>query len=169
MKIGLLSDTHGFLDHRIAGHFSDCDEIWHAGDIGPSVADELQQIKPLRAVFGNIDGPDIRNRYPEFIETEIDGIKILMTHIAGNPPAYNRQIKEKISNLNPDLVICGHSHIAKVYRDPENNNLLFINPGAAGNHGFHRIKTIMRFDILGGKIKNLQIIELGKRGELPVV
>jgi len=169
MKIGLLSDTHGFLDHRIAGYFSDCDEIWHAGDIGPSVADELQKIKPLRAVFGNIDGPDIRNRYPEFIETEIEGIKILMTHIAGNPPVYNRQTKKKISTRHPDLVICGHSHIAKVYRDPDNYNLLFINPGAAGNHGFHRIKTIMIFDILGGKIKDLVVLELGKRGDLPAV
>jgi putative phosphoesterase len=167
MKIGLLSDTHGFLDHRIAVHFADCDEIWHAGDIGPSVVEDLQDIKPLRAVFGNIDAPDIRNRFPEFIETEIQGIKVLMTHIAGNPPKYTNQVKQKILNINPDLVICGHSHIAKVYRDPENSNLLFINPGAAGNHGFHRIKTIMRFDILEGKIRDLRIIELGKRGELP--
>ncbi|MFZ9981649.1 MAG: metallophosphoesterase family protein [Cyclobacteriaceae bacterium] len=166
MKVGLLSDTHGFLDNRIAGHFKDCDEIWHAGDIGPAVADELQKIKPLIAVFGNIDGANIRTTYPEFVETEIQGLKILMTHIAGNPPTFTKKVKQRILNWNPEVLICGHSHIAKVYRDPENNNLLFINPGAAGNHGFHRIKTIMKFDILDGKIKDLRIIELGKRGDL---
>lgn len=166
MKIGLLSDTHGYIDHQVAEHFKYCDEIWHAGDIGPDVADWLKEIKPLTAVFGNIDGPELRNSLPEFIETEIQGLKIMMTHIAGNPPVYNSAVRNKISGFKPDLLICGHSHIAKVYRDPENNNLLYINPGAAGNHGFHRIKTIMRFDILEGKIQNLMVIELGKRGEL---
>jgi putative phosphoesterase len=130
------------------------------------VADALEKIKPLKAVFGNIDGPDLRNRFPEFYETEIQGLKILMTHIAGNPPVYNTEVKRRILSVKPDLLICGHSHIAKVYRDPENNNLVYINPGAAGNHGFHRIKTIMRFEILEGKIKDLRVIELGKRGAL---
>lgn len=166
MKIGLLSDTHGFLDHRVAENFRDCDEIWHAGDIGPEVAEVLAKSKPLKAVFGNIDGPDIRNRFPEFYETEIQGLKILMTHIAGNPPVYNASVKKKILSEKPDVLICGHSHIAKVYRDPDHNNLLYINPGAAGNHGFHRIKTIMKFDILEGKIKDLKVVELGKRGAL---
>lgn len=167
MKIGLLSDTHSYLDPRIPEYFKDCDEIWHAGDIGdPMVVDELEKVKPLRAVFGNIDDKDMQARYPEDCWFTCEGLAIWMTHIGGAPPSYNPRIKKVFKERIPDLFICGHSHILRVKKDPGFRNLLYINPGAAGNHGFHLIKTIMRFEVSNKEIKNMEVIELGKRGAI---
>ncbi len=166
MRIGLISDTHGFLDQKVFEYFSNCDEIWHAGDIGePGVTDSLSEFKPLRAVFGNIDGKDLQIKYPEDAIFECEGLKILMTHIGGVPPSYNPRSRKLIESHRPDIFICGHSHILKIGRDAK-HNLLFINPGAAGNHGFHKIKTIVRFEISGKQIANMEVVELGKRGQI---
>lgn len=167
MKIGLLSDTHSYLDPKVLHYFKDCDQIWHAGDIGDrSVVDELEKIKPLRAVFGNIDDKDMQVRYPEDLWLDCEGLTVWMTHIGGAPPNYNPRIKKIFKERTPDLFICGHSHILRVKKDPNFNNLLYLNPGAAGNHGFHHIKTIVRFEVIGKEIKNMEVIELGKRGAL---
>lgn len=164
MKIGLLSDTHSYLDPKIFEHFKDCDEIWHAGDIGDAtLADSLQKFKPLRAVFGNIDDRNLQVRFPEDLCFQCEGMKIWMTHIGGAPPNYNPRVKKKLKKKVPNVFICGHSHILRVKKD-ESLNMLYINPGAAGNHGFHAMKTIMRMEILTGKISKMEVIELGKRG-----
>ena len=163
-KIGLISDTHSFLDERVFHYFEECDEIWHAGDFGElKVSTALSEFKPLRGVYGNIDGRDIRVRHPEHEKFEIDGLKVWMTHIGGYPGNYSYQLRKQIADEKPDLFISGHSHILKVMKDPKISNLLHINPGAAGKYGFHHIRTIVRFDIEAGKILNLQVIELGKR------
>jgi len=168
MKIGLLSDTHSYLDPKVLTYFKDCDEIWHAGDIGDRVVvDELEKLKPLRAVFGNIDDNDLQVRYPEDVWFTCEELTIWMTHIGGAPPNYNPWIKKIFKERIPDIFICGHSHILRVKRDSKYKNLLYINPGAAGNQGFHHMKTIMRFEIVGKEIKNLEVIELGKRGAIP--
>jgi putative phosphoesterase len=165
MKIGLLSDTHSYLDPKIFEHFKNCDEIWHAGDIGDrAVVDDLERFKPLRAVFGNIDDKDMQVRYPEDAWFTCEELTIWMTHIGGAPPNYNPRIKKVLKSKLPDVFICGHSHILRVKKDPAYNNMLYINPGAAGRHGFHLIKTILRFEITGKEIKNMEVIELGKRG-----
>ena len=167
MKIGLLSDTHSYLDPKILCYFKDCDEIWHAGDIGDRVVvDELEKIKPLRAVYGNIDDQDMQVRYPEDLWFACESLTVWMTHIGGAPPNYNPRIKKVFKERIPDLFICGHSHILRIKKDPNYKNLLYLNPGAAGNHGFHNIKTIVRFEVIGKEIKNLEVIELGKRGAL---
>jgi putative phosphoesterase len=167
MKIGLLSDTHSYLDPKVIDYFKDCDEIWHAGDIGDrAVVDELEKIKPLRAVFGNIDDKDMQVRYPEDLWFDCEGLTIWMTHIGGAPPNYNPRIKKIFKERTPDVFICGHSHILRVKKDHNYENLLYLNPGAAGNHGFHHIKTIVRFEVIGKEIKNMEVIELGKRGVL---
>ena len=163
MKIGLISDTHGYLDDRIAHHLEYCDEIWHAGDIGKSsVLDELELLAPVNAVFGNIDGTDVRKRVPEVLIEERQGLKIAMIHIAGSFGKYNSQTKEIIDKHNPGLLICGHSHILKIKFDSA-NNLLYLNPGAAGRSGFHHIRTLCRFDVIEGEIQNMEAIELGSR------
>ncbi|MEY4930992.1 MAG: hypothetical protein RI909_1716 [Bacteroidota bacterium] len=167
MKIGLLSDTHSYLDPKVLNYFKDCDEIWHAGDIGDrAVVDELEKLKPLRAVFGNIDDQDMQVRYPEDLWFDCEGLTVWMTHIGGAPPNYNPRIKKIFKEQTPDIFICGHSHILRVKKDPNYNNLLYLNPGAAGNHGFHHIKTIVRFEVMEKEIKNMEVIELGKRGAL---
>lgn len=166
MKIGLLSDTHGFLDDRIIHHLADCQEIWHAGDIGPGVADQLSALTTLRAVFGNIDNAEVRNQFPEFLELESGGIRILLTHIAGKPPSYNKVVRTKLDSFKPQVLICGHSHIACVIKDHKRQGLIFMNPGAAGIHGFHQMRTMMTFKIESGKMQELAVIELGKRGEI---
>jgi len=165
MNIGLLSDTHGFLDPHLETHFGQCDEIWHAGDIGPVVAELLSGWKPLRAVYGNIDDRETRERFPEHFRQTIDGVNFWMTHIGGAPPRYGPGIRKQLQSARPDVFICGHSHITRAYRDPELGNMLFLNPGAAGQQGFHRIRTAMRFTINGGKIARLEVIELGLRGK----
>jgi uncharacterized protein len=167
MKIGLISDTHSYLDPKVFDYFKDCDEVWHAGDIGDkSLVVELEKFKPLRAVFGNIDDKELQHTFPEDLWLTIEGITFWMTHIGGAPPNYNPRVKKILKEKTPDVFICGHSHIMRVKRDPNFNNMLYINPGAAGNHGFHHIKTIVRFEINNGKIENMEVIELGKRGAI---
>ncbi len=164
MKIGLLSDTHGHLDDKVFKHFADCDEIWHAGDVGTlEVAQKLEQFKPIRAVYGNIDGQDIRISCPKHAKFMCEGLKIWITHIGGYPPRYNKEMLSLLRKNPPDVLICGHSHILKIMKDPKLNNLLYLNPGAAGIHGFHKVKTLIRFEINDKKISNMQVIELGRR------
>ena len=167
MKIGLLSDTHSHLDPKVLSYFKDCDEIWHAGDIGEiTVITELEKLKPLRAVFGNIDDKEMQARFPEDLWFECEGLNIWITHIGGAPPNYNPRVKKILKQRVPDIFICGHSHILRVKKDPNFRNMVYMNPGAAGNQGFHHVKTIMRFEITKGEIKNLEAIELGKRGAI---
>ena len=167
MKIGLLSDTHSFLDEHIFQYFEEVDEIWHAGDIGnPEIADRLENFKPFRAVYGNIDGQTLRARYPEDQIFTLDGVKVWMTHIGGYPPKYTARTRNKIKGLNPKLFICGHSHILKILPDPKRPGSICINPGAAGKYGFHREKTIVRFELSLGRIENLEVINLGKRAKI---
>ena len=167
MKIGLLSDTHSHLDPKVFTYFQDCDEIWHAGDIGDRlVVDELEKAKPLRAVYGNIDDKEMQVRYQEDTWFTCEGLTIWMTHIGGAPPNYNPRVKKIFKERVPDLFICGHSHILRVKKDPNYKSMLYINPGAAGNQGFHDMKTIMSFEIAGKEIKNLEVVELGKRGAI---
>jgi len=163
IKIGLLSDTHGFFDPALKNFFSECMEIWHAGDIGNmDVIDEITSFKPLRAVYGNIDGPEIRKIYPEFQRFRCEEMDVFITHIGGSPGKYNPRIKEIIRLNPPDLLISGHSHILKVMSD-KNYGSLCINPGAAGKTGFHLIRTAVRFIIEVKQIRDLEVIELGKR------
>lgn len=165
MKIGLISDTHGSLDPKVFDYFQHCDEIWHAGDIGElSIADKLEAFKPLRAVYGNIDDKDIQIRYPEDLFFECEGLHVWMTHIGGAPPRYNPRIKKILAARRPDIFVCGHSHILRVAKDPALEGMLYVNPGAAGNQGFHFMKTIVRFEILTGEVRDMEVIELGKRG-----
>ena len=167
MKIGLISDTHSRLDEKVFDHFKDVDEIWHAGDFGSlELSDRLASFKPLKGVYGNIDGKELRAIHPEYLLLENEGVKTLMIHIGGYPGRYSKRSKELIEEHHPDLFICGHSHILKVMRDPNYNNMLCINPGAAGVHGFHKMKTIMRFELSDGKVQNVEVIELGKRGKI---
>jgi putative phosphoesterase len=164
MKIGLISDTHSYLDPKVFDHFKYCDEIWHAGDIGTmEVADELSKFKPLKAVYGNIDDKDIQVRFTEDLWMDVDGVGVLITHIGGVPPSYNPRVRKLFSARVPQLFICGHSHILRIKRDAALNNMLYVNPGAAGQHGFHLMKTIVRFEIVSKEIKNMEVIELGKR------
>ncbi|MFY0593076.1 metallophosphoesterase family protein [Roseivirga sp.] len=165
IRIGLISDTHSFLDDRVKTFFKDCDEIWHAGDIGdPFVLDQLESYKPVRAVYGNIDDHTIRTRAPEIQSFTIEGLKVFMIHIGGTPPKYAKTILPKLQNEMPNLFVCGHSHILKIVPDHNLNKMLYMNPGAAGHHGFHRMRTLLRFGIENGKIVELEVIELGKRG-----
>lgn len=166
MKIGLISDTHSYLDPKVFEHFKLCDEVWHAGDIGnQEVANELTAFKPFRAVYGNIDGRDLQLKFPENLFFECEGFKILISHIGGAPPNYNARVKKLFKEFSPDIFICGHSHILRVVRDEKLNNLLYINPGAAGQHGFHKMRTLIRFDFEQKKVTKMEVIELGKRGQ----
>ena len=165
-RIGLISDTHSHLEESVFDHFAECDEIWHAGDIGViEVADRLADFKPLRAVYGNIDAANVRQTYPLDLHFHCEEVKVWLTHIGGYPGRYSKRIKDQLEEVNPDLFICGHSHILKVMPDPK-YNLLHINPGAAGVHGFHQVKTLIRFTIDGKEIKDLQVIEMGRRGAI---
>jgi len=167
MKIGLISDTHSYLDPGVFDHFKMVDEIWHAGDIGEqAVIRDLQKFRPVRAVFGNIDDKTIQSEFPEDLWFDCEGFKIWMTHIGGAPPNYNPRVKKILKEKVPEIFICGHSHILRVKKDPNYNNLLYINPGAAGNHGFHLMKTLIRFDLIKKEIKKMEVIELGKRGAI---
>jgi uncharacterized protein len=166
-KIGILSDTHGFLDEQVFSYFKDVDMIWHAGDIGTrDVTDKLKAFKPLAAVYGNIDGHELRAEFPEVQRILVEGCKIMIVHIAGAVGKYTAQVSKLIQHEKPDILVCGHSHIVKVMKDPK-YGFLHINPGAAGTHGFHKVKTIIRFEIENGKPQKMELIELGKRGQLP--
>ncbi len=160
-RIALISDTHNYLDPKIFKYFDSCDEIWHAGDIGTNeVSDALEKIKPFRAVYGNIDGQDIRKSYPKYLSFKCEELEVLITHIGGYPGKYAPDVREKLINTPPKLFICGHSHILKVMFDKK-HDLLHMNPGACGNHGFHKIKTLLRFTVDKEQVKDLEVIELG--------
>jgi putative phosphoesterase len=162
-RIGLLSDTHGYIDELIIRHLRDCDEIWHAGDIGSvEVLERLKNVKPLKAVYGNIDTMQIRSVLPEIQYFLCDNIHVLMKHIGGYPGHYDPSVRQLIYENPPRLFISGHSHILKVVPDKK-LNLLHINPGAAGRIGLHKIRTIVRFTINGNDIRDLEVVELEKR------
>lgn len=164
-RIGLLSDTHGWLDERIRPHIEGCDELWHAGDIGTAeVTDELKRWKPLRAVYGNIDGTALRQDFPEHQRFTIEQVRVWMTHIGGRPPRYNPAVLPSLKADPPTLFVCGHSHICQVQFDPK-LDVLYMNPGAAGRHGWHQVRTLLRFTIDGAALKDLEVIELGPRSE----
>ncbi|PWJ57330.1 hypothetical protein CLV98_10737 [Dyadobacter jejuensis] len=166
-RIGLLSDTHGYLDPRVSYHFSECDEIWHAGDIGDTaIIDALEALKPTRIVYGNIDHREVILRTSEHLNFEIEGFNVWMTHIGGAPPRYNPSVLPRLRTDLPDIFVCGHSHILRVIRDKSLGDMLYINPGAAGKEGFHKIRTLLRFNLHEGVISNMEVIELGKRGAI---
>ncbi|MBF0598091.1 metallophosphoesterase family protein [Faecalibacter rhinopitheci] len=161
-KILLLSDTHSYIDDRILEYAKQADEIWHAGDIGDiSVMDQLEKIKPVRAVYGNIDDHTVRAVYPLNNRFTLEGVDVWITHIGGYPGKYNPKIKNDILSNPPKVFICGHSHILKVMPD-KNLGLIHLNPGAVGKHGFHHVRTMLRFELDNGKIQNLEVIEFKK-------
>jgi len=167
-KIGLLSDTHGYLHPRVFDFFAKCDEIWHAGDIGnEEVLLALEAFKPLKAVSGNIDSARIKTMVPEQQVFNVENVKVFIIHIGGYPGRYAKGVKNTLQRERPQLFICGHSHITKVIHDPV-LNVLHINPGAAGRHGFHKKITFVRFDINASRIENLEIMEID-RDSLPIV
>jgi len=162
-KILLLSDTHGHMDSTILKYAAQADEIWHAGDIGSlEVTDQLEALKPVRGVHGNIDDHVIQKEFPENNRFMCEGVDVWITHIGGYPNKYNVRVRDEIRNDPPKLFICGHSHILKVMNDKK-LGLLHMNPGACGKHGFHQVRTMLRFVIDGDKISDLEVIELGKR------
>lgn len=159
MKIGVISDTHGVFDQPLMEFLKPCDQIWHAGDFGSvEVADRIAAFKPLKAVYGNIDGGVMRRMFTEFNLFEVDGVKVLMTHVGGYPRHYAPKALQHIHVSKPKIFVAGHSHILKVIYDPI-YNLLHINPGAAGIYGIHKVRTAIRFDIEAGEIKNMEIGE----------
>lgn len=162
-RIGLISDTHGFLDEAVFNHFAGCNEIWHIGDFGTQgLAEQLAAFKPLKGVYGNIDGADIRGHYPEQLVFMCEEVKVMLRHIGGYPPKYNPETKKELAIHQPQLFISGHSHILKVMYDPT-LQCLHMNPGAAGKHGWHKVRTLIRFVIDGKEMKNCEVIELGNR------
>lgn len=161
-RIGLLSDTHGYWDERYLKYFEPCDQIWHAGDIGSmEIVERLEAFRPLKAVYGNIDGQDMRRLFPEIARFTVDGADVLMNHIGGYPGKYDASIRSTLFANPPRLFISGHSHILKVKYD-KSLNLLHINPGAAGIYGFHTVRTLVRFCIDNGSFSDLEVIELNK-------
>lgn len=165
-RIGVISDTHGFLDKNIFKHFEECDEIWHAGDIGNlDVTDQLAAFKPVKGVFGNIDDSKARKTFPLTNIFHCEEMKVMIHHIGGKPYSYPKNISPRILEEKPNIFVCGHSHILRVEFDKK-YDLLHINPGAAGIHGFHKVKTIIRFTVDGKSIKDMQAIELGPRASI---
>ena len=159
-KIGLISDTHNFLDESVFEHFKQCDEIWHSGDFGTSeIADKLKSFKPLKGVYGNIDGFGIRSIYPETLRWKCEGVEVYMKHIGGYPPKYTAEVKKELSLHPTKLFISGHSHILKIMYD-DKLQCLHINPGAAGKHGWHKVRTLVRFTVDAENIKYCEVIEL---------
>jgi putative phosphoesterase len=162
-RIGLIADTHGFLDENVFTHFDNCHEIWHAGDFGDiGLAERLQSEKIVKGVYGNIDGNDIRVKFPEQLVFMCEEVKVMMRHIGGSPPNYNPETRKELALHKPRLFISGHSHILKVIYD-DKIDCLHMNPGAAGKHGWHKIRTLIRFVIDGNNMKDCEVIELGKR------
>lgn len=161
-KIGLISDTHGWLDPAVEQYFTDRDEIWHAGDFGNmEIADTLAAMAPLRGVYGNIDGQSIRQRFPLHERFQLEGVSVWMTHIGGIPGRYCIPIREEIQNDTPDLFVCGHSHMLKIERDPSLGKMIYLNPGAAGRAGFQQVRTIVLFELDQGVVKEMKVVELG--------
>ena len=164
MRIGLLSDTHGFLDDKIFNHFQDCDDIWHAGDFGNmEISEKLSAFKSLKGVYGNIDGMEIRSLHPKDNKFVCEDMQVWMTHIGGYPGKYSPEVRKEIYENPPDIFICGHSHILRVITDKKLVPTLYINPGAAGKQGLHMIRTIIKFDIIKKKVVDMKVVELGKR------
>lgn len=162
-RIGLISDTHSFLDEAVLKHFEKCDEIWHAGDFGKiELANQLASFKPLKGVYGNIDDATIRIEYPEQFVFTCEDVKVMIRHIGGYPPKYNPETRKELAIHQPQLFISGHSHIMKIMYD-DKQNCLYMNPGAAGKQGWHKMRTLIRFEIDGKEMKNCEVIELGKR------
>jgi putative phosphoesterase len=169
-RIGLLSDTHGWLDEAIFLHFKDCDEIWHAGDFGKieianAISNQIGKEKILRGVYGNVDGQDVRSTYPEKLHFTVEEVKVFMQHIGGYPQRYAPGVAKEIQSNQSQLFISGHSHILKIIYD-EKLNCLHMNPGAAGREGWHKVRTVIRFVIDGKNIKDCEVIELGTRGAI---
>jgi putative phosphoesterase len=165
-RIGLISDTHHYLDAAVYRHFETCDEIWHAGDFGTAaIAEALQAFRPLKGVFGNIDGQDIRSQFPEVLSWTCENVNVYMKHIGGYPKRYAPGVKQALVGEKAKLFISGHSHILKVIYDDE-IGCLHMNPGAAGNQGWHQVRTLIRFTIDGAAIKDCEVIELGKKGAI---
>ena len=163
IRIGLISDTHNYLDDAVFKHFENCDEIWHAGDFGTAaISDKLKAFKPLRGVYGNIDGYDIRSEFPEKLRFTCEEVDVYMVHIGGYPGHYAPAIRQELFADPPKLFISGHSHILKMIYD-DKLKCLHMNPGAAGNHGWHKVRTLIRFVIDGKDMKQCEVIELGKR------
>lgn len=163
-RIGLISDTHHFLDEAVFRHFEHCDEIWHAGDFGTiAIAEQLRAFRPLKGVYGNIDGQDVRSEYGLQLQWTCEAVNVMMVHIGGYPKRYAPGIKQQLAASGARLLICGHSHILKIMYDEE-LNCLHMNPGAAGHQGWHKKRTIIRFAIDGSDMKDCEVIELGNRG-----
>jgi putative phosphoesterase len=162
-RIGLISDTHGFFDDKIFDYFKDCDEVWHAGDFGNGIVQKFKEFKSLKGVFGNIDDQQILNEFPGQLVFMCEEVKVIIRHIGGYPPRYNPETKKELFIHQPQLFISGHSHILKIIFD-EKLQCLYMNPGAAGKQGWHKMRTIIRFLIDGKEIKNCEVIELGKKG-----
>jgi hypothetical protein len=161
--IGLISDTHNFLDDAVFRHFDNCDEIWHAGDFGSAkVATQLQDFRPLLGVYGNIDGYDIRSHFSKTLEWRCEEVNVMMTHIGGRPGNYSPDAKKMILEKKPGLFICGHSHILRIQYD-EAFKCLYMNPGAAGKQGWHKVRTLVRFKVDGAEMRDCEVIELGNR------
>jgi uncharacterized protein len=166
-KIALISDTHSHLPDTIWTYLDSVDEIWHAGDVGEvSIMEALLARKPVRGVYGNIDGQDIRHSYPLDCRFELEGLDIWITHIGGYPGRYSPRVRQILDAGAPDIFICGHSHILRVARDPKYANMLTLNPGAVGTYGFHKIKTFLRFSLHQGKVSDMQAVELGARARI---
>ena len=159
-KILLLSDTHGYIDGHIMKYVNESDEVWHAGDIGSiEVKDTISNCKPLRAVYGNIDAMELRLNFPKDLVFTCEGVRVFMTHIGGRPSRYARGINQQLRSIQPKIFICGHTHILKIEYDTK-NQVLFINPGAMGKQGFHKVRTMVRFELHNGDVKNMEVIEV---------
>lgn len=166
-EIGVIADTHSFFDPNLPEILADVDEIWHAGDFGNSkVADQLQAIKPTRGVYGNIDTGDVRERFPEDLFFDVERVRVWMTHIAGRPGHYESRIKQQLQDEKPDVLVCGHSHMLRLERDKKFDGMFYLNPGAAGHHGFHQKRTLVKCTIDDMEIRNFRVIELGQRGRI---
>lgn len=168
MRIGVISDTHGYIDPLLNTYIQDCDQLWHAGDVGTAeLIHTLTVDNDLKAVYGNIDGKEIRSMIPEYLYFNIDGLNVMIIHIAGKSPRYNDRVLEIWKEKGiPDMLVYGHSHILKVSRDKRHGGVLCINPGAVGNHGFHKTKTLIKFDIYEGSVSNMKAVELGPRAKM---
>lgn len=162
-KIAIISDSHGYLDESVINHIKKCDEVWHAGDIGNfKIIEYLRKIVITKAVYGNIDGQDIRSEFPENLHFKCEELNILMTHIGGRPEKYTKRVQNLLKSKKPDIFICGHSHILIVKKDKK-FNLLHINPGAIGKEGFHKFRTMILLKIETKKIVDLEVVDFGKR------
>jgi putative phosphoesterase len=163
-KIILISDTHSYIPQNFWKFLDGYDELWHAGDVGNvNLIDKLKSVIPVRGIYGNIDGTEIRKEFPEHLIFTEQGVKIVMLHIGGKPYKYSSRMRELIRQHRPKVVVCGHSHILRVEFD-KRDNLLYLNPGAIGNQGFHKVKTMLRFTLDNGEVKNMEAVELGPRG-----